>query len=119
MIRESPPTPEITSYTVCGLVVLTQPDSYQRILSQVGQLECVEIHQSDDSGRLAITVEEFPDSPLITHQIEKVRCLEGVLDVALAYTHSEPLNDPSESSSDHASSDKHSSFNENCKHLHS
>ncbi|MGI9282490.1 MAG: chaperone NapD [Endozoicomonas sp.] len=83
--------PEINAYTVCGLVVLTRPENYRQVLDLLLKVEGVDVHNSTDTGRFAITLEEFPDSPLMTHQIEQVRCLPGVIDVSLAYTHTEPL----------------------------
>ncbi|WP_062269751.1 chaperone NapD [Endozoicomonas arenosclerae] len=81
----------INAYTVCGLVVLTRPENYSNVLDRLSGIEGVDVHNSADTGRFAITLEEFPDSPLMTHQIEQVRSLPGVVDVSLAYTHTEPL----------------------------
>ena len=83
--------PDINAYTVCGLVVLSHPHDYQQVLSRLDQVDCVDIHNSADTGHFAITVEEYPGTPMMTHQIEVVRNLKGVVDVSLAYTHTEPL----------------------------
>ncbi|KEQ16190.1 chaperone NapD [Endozoicomonas numazuensis] len=83
--------PEINAYTVCGLVVLSRPENYRQVLDLLLTIKGLDVHNSTDTGRFAITLEEFPESSLMTHQIEQVRCLPGIIDVSLVYTHTEPL----------------------------
>ena len=85
--------PEDTCYTVCGLVVLARPDHYQQVHTAMQGINGLDIYTSCDSGRFAITLEELPEGERVTEQIRQVQNLPGVIDVSLAYSHTEPVSD--------------------------
>ena len=84
-------THDISSYTVCGLVVLSRSAQFDELKTEMSNIPNLEVHISDSNGRFAITVEEYPGTTFISDQIETIRNLSGVVDISLAYTHSEPL----------------------------
>ena len=79
-------------YDICGLVVLTRKEHFSRVRHQLIKLEGVDIHQQDSCGKFAITVEEVNQTPRITDQVAAIRDFPGVVDVALAFSHSEDLS---------------------------
>ncbi|WP_194842662.1 chaperone NapD [Endozoicomonas sp. OPT23] len=82
-----------TEYTVCGLVLLSKSEDYQQLYARLQTIDGLDIYNSSDNGRFAVTLEELPGGCRITDQIEVVRNLPGVVDLSLAYSHTEPISD--------------------------
>jgi periplasmic nitrate reductase NapD len=73
---------------IAGVLVHARPEFAEGIAAAIGALPAAEVtHQAQD-GRI-VTVLEAPDSHRIMEQIDAIRALRGVLNVALVYQHAE------------------------------
>ncbi len=82
-----------SEYIVCGLVLLSRAEDYQQLLIRLKTISGLDIYNSSENGRFAVTLEELPGDCRITDQIETIRNLPGIVDLSLAYSHTEPISD--------------------------
>ena len=77
------------NYSVCGLIVLTYPQSLSSVKQALSLMPGVEIYCCDDVSKLVLMIEEEQRLPPIPWQIDQIRELSGVADVSMAYSHTE------------------------------
>lgn len=73
---------------ISSLVVHGRPDWLKGITAAVEALEGVEIHGTDDKGKIVVTV-EAPDEAGIVDRIDRINRIDGILSTVLVYHHSE------------------------------
>lgn len=78
-------------YSVSGLLVRTRPEIRKDVMDRLGQLQGVEVHIAEASGKLVVTVEEKPGECTMIEGIERVQLTTGVISTALIYTHTEQV----------------------------
>ncbi len=73
---------------ICGIVVHAQPEKIVELEPQLKQVEGVDIHASDEAGKLVVTVEgkEYRET---VDKVTEIHNLPGVLSVSLVYQHAE------------------------------
>ncbi|GAA4648530.1 hypothetical protein GCM10023116_07990 [Kistimonas scapharcae] len=76
-------------YSISGLLVHTRPEVRSDVMDRLSQLQGVEVHIAEASGKLIVTVEEEPGERTMIEGIERVRLTAGVVSTALIYTHTE------------------------------
>lgn len=75
---------------ICGCLVHAAIQSLPGIQSQIEAMNGVEIHASDDDGRLVVVVEDT-ESNTASELIMQLHQIPGVLSVTLTYHHFEDL----------------------------
>lgn len=78
---------------ICGCLVHAAVQSLPGIQDRIEAMDGVEIHASDDSGRLVVVVEDTPASTA-SELIMQLHQIPGVLSVTLTYHHFEDLAVP-------------------------
>lgn len=78
---------------IAGIVVHSLPEHLDAVQSRLALIPGVEIHGMSDAGKLILTVEHDAHREM-ADTIDKVSAMEGVLNAAMVYQHSE--NIPSE-----------------------
>lgn len=78
---------------ICGCLVHAAVQSLPGIRSQIEAMDGVEIHASDDEGRLVVVVEDT-ETNTASELIMQLHQIPGVLSVTLTYHHFEDLAAP-------------------------
>lgn len=78
---------------ICGCLVHAAVQSLPGIREQIEAMDGVEIHASDDGGRLVVVVEDTPANTA-SELIMQLHQIPGVLSVTLTYHHFEDLAAP-------------------------
>ncbi|MTI14822.1 chaperone NapD [Sansalvadorimonas verongulae] len=80
---------------ICGLVILSKPDLMPQVKQQLTSIPGLVIHACDESGRMAVTIEDTSitnknhlPTPVVDN-IDNIWSIRGVVDVSLAYSHCE------------------------------
>lgn len=76
-------------YSISGLSVQTHPDRMVAVKERLQALPGVEVHMTDPSGKMVVTVEEEPGERTMVDTITRVSQVDGVIATALVYTHQE------------------------------
>jgi nitrate reductase NapAB chaperone NapD len=76
-------------YSVCGLIVLASPQCFSEVTQALVLMPGVDVHCSDQVSKLVLTIEDDQNPPSIPQQIDLIRDLSGVMDVSLAFSHTE------------------------------
>jgi nitrate reductase NapD len=71
---------------ISGIVVHALPESTQALREQMAALAGVEVHATQDDGRIVITIEDTPDA-VPSDTIMQVQLLPGVLSAAMIYNY--------------------------------
>ncbi|MCU7884732.1 MAG: chaperone NapD [Candidatus Thiodiazotropha sp. (ex Lucinoma annulata)] len=74
--------------TICSLVVQALPEKAEHIATELVQLEGVEIHVTDPSGKIIVTI-DHPDHDYCTNTFVDMNHMNGVMSTALVYEYSE------------------------------
>ncbi len=70
---------------ICGVLVHANPSRVDEVVASLRVLEGVEVHmQTDDDGRIVVTVEDTPHS-LALDSITAIHKLDGVVSASLVY----------------------------------
>ena len=83
LFRSNHQLSEVTSYHVCGVLLMTRPELAPQVELGLQDLEGVELHASQ-AGRLVITV-EGPSSAQCAAMINHLATLPGVAASSLVY----------------------------------
>ena len=74
---------------ISGVIVRAWPHCLQDVSRRLDNLPGVEVHVSDPSGKLIVTVEELPGEKLMVDRLTEINAVAGVLSAALIYAHQE------------------------------
>lgn len=74
---------------ISGVIVRAWPHCLQDVSQRLVSLPGVEVHASDPTGKLVVTVEELPGQKLMVDRLTEINAVEGVLSAALIYAHQE------------------------------
>ena len=73
---------------ISSLVVHAHPTRQSAVMTALAQFPDLELHASDDRGKMVITLESDTEA-IILERLEQITRLEGVLAANLVYHHSE------------------------------
>lgn len=71
---------------ISGIVVHALPENTEALRTQMAALAGVEVHATQDDGRIVITIEDTPDA-VPSDTIMQVQLLPGVLSAAMIYNY--------------------------------
>lgn len=74
--------------TICSLVIYSRPEHLTAVEGEVAELEAVEIHASDPTGKLVVTI-DHPERAFCSDTIMGFHNINGVLNTALVYEYTE------------------------------
>lgn len=74
--------------TICSLVIYAKPEKTAEVEAKVSALDAVEVHASDPTGKLVVTV-DHPERYVCSDTIMGFHSIEGVLNTALVYEYAE------------------------------
>lgn len=74
---------------ICGVLVHAIPDKAGAVMTALGTMEGVEVHQTGDGGRIVVTVEDTGARRALDTMAE-IHRLDGIVAAALVYHHFEP-----------------------------
>ncbi|GLP95533.1 chaperone NapD [Paraferrimonas sedimenticola] len=77
-------------YQVTSLVVHCQPDIESKVTERINALAGVEVHATNDQGKLVVTVESESQKGLLDG-VEAINKTPGVLSATLVYHQIEPI----------------------------
>ncbi|WP_252176397.1 chaperone NapD [Endozoicomonas sp. 4G] len=86
------PTPqdaEALHYSISGLSVQSHPQQIMAVKERLQALSGVEVHITDPSGKMVVTVEEEPGKRTMVDTMTRISQMEGVITTTLVYTHQE------------------------------
>lgn len=91
MKRAAPPAPAdgTGDVHIAGVLVHVHPDHLADVAPRIAALPDTEVRQSTPDGRV-IALLEAASARRIVDRLDQIRCLRGVLNVALVYQHAEP-----------------------------
>ena len=72
---------------ISGLAIQANPENIDQVVKDLTQLDGVEVHIVDPSGKLVITIEENAGEKIMVDTITRISQLDGVISTNLAYTH--------------------------------
>ncbi len=76
----------IPDYSVCGVLVQTQPSLIQEVSGHLEQMDGVDVHASAAEGKLVVTVESDKDSTNIIDRLTALQQIPGILSASLVYS---------------------------------
>lgn len=74
--------------TICSLVVYAKPENTEAVEKRMTDLEGLEIHATDPSGKLVVTI-DHPDRAHCSEMIMGLSAIPGVINTALVYEYHE------------------------------
>lgn len=74
--------------TICSLVLQAQSHKIDQISTELVQLEGVEVHATDPSGKIVVSI-DHPDHDYCTSTFTDMHHMNGVMSAALIYEYSE------------------------------
>jgi len=75
---------------ITGLVVFATPDRAPSVADFIATLPGAQVHASDASGKLVVTLETESSARMID-QVSQIQREKGVLNAALVYQHADTL----------------------------
>lgn len=78
------PDPQAAVLDVSGIVVYAAPESAARLRAALGSIAGVTVHAVSAEGKIAATLETESEARSM-ELFERIRALDGVLQVAMAY----------------------------------
>ena len=79
--------PETQSeYNICGVFVQTTPEHLEDVARSLADTPGIDIHQTEDDGRMVVTIEDTPDK-YASETLTDLRSVNGVLSASLVYHH--------------------------------
>lgn len=76
---------------IAGVVVFAHKH-LEAVCESVSAMPDTQVHGASPEGKLVVTVEAGSTGEILD-RMDAIRCLPGVVDVALVYQHAEPLDD--------------------------
>jgi len=74
--------------TICSLVIYSKPENVAIVESEIAKMEAVEIHASDPSGKLVVSI-DHPERDFCSDTIMSFHNIGGVINTALVYEYTE------------------------------
>ena len=74
--------------TICSLVLQALPEKTDQINAELIQMEGVEVHATDPSGKIVVTI-DHPDHDYCTGTFASMNYINGVMSAALIFEYSE------------------------------
>ncbi len=74
--------------TICSLVVYAKPEKTKAVEKKIDDMEGVEIHATDPSGKLVVSI-DHPDRVHCSETIMGLTAIPGVINTALVYEYYE------------------------------
>jgi periplasmic nitrate reductase NapD len=81
----------MNEYSICGVMIHVRPDKQQSVQQMLTQQKGVELHASNDEGKLVVTVES-DDSYYVADTISGFKDIPGVLCASMIYQCSDDTN---------------------------
>ncbi|WP_062269574.1 chaperone NapD [Endozoicomonas arenosclerae] len=75
--------------SISGLAVQINPNRMMDVKEQLHKLPGVEVHITDPTGKMVVTVEEEPGERTMVDTMTRISQVDGVISTALVYTHQE------------------------------
>ena len=69
---------------ISGVLVRSYPKNIQSVWHELAQIEGVEVHGSNDDGRMVVTVEQ-ENAGLLSDMLGKMNDIHGVLSTSMIY----------------------------------
>lgn len=76
---------------IAGIIVHTRREQAAEVRAQLAILPGCIVHAVEEDGRMVVTL-EAESAPRTLDEMDAIRALPGVLNVALVYQHAEPAN---------------------------
>ena len=76
---------------ISGVLVRSYPEHIQSVWSELAQIEGVEVHGSNDDGRMVVTVEQ-ENAGQLSDMLVRMQDLPGVLSTSMIYHQFEETN---------------------------
>lgn len=83
------PSDKDDAFSISGLAVQVVPQRISEVTEALNSMSGVEVHLSDDSGKLVVTVEESAGEKTMVDTMTRISQVDGVISSALVYTHQE------------------------------
>lgn len=78
--------------TICSLIVQTKPESIPPVTRSLQEMDGVEIHHSDSSGKLIVTI-DHPDRDHCSLTMAEMTHITDVMSALLVYEYQEDLEE--------------------------
>lgn len=76
---------------ISGVLVRSYPKNIQSVWQELAQIEGVEVHGSNDDGRMVVTVEQ-ENAGLFSDMLARMNDIHGVLSTSMIYHEFEETN---------------------------
>ena len=74
--------------SICSLVVHARPENLPSVSKSLGEMEGVEIHAQDESGKLVVLI-DHPDRQVCSKTMMDMATVSGVINTSLIYEYFE------------------------------
>lgn len=78
--------------TICSLVIQANPKYTQSVNQSLINMEGVEIHTKNDTGKFAITI-DHPSRAYCSHAMTDITRIDGVMSTALIFEYQEDMDE--------------------------
>jgi len=75
-----------SEFNICGVFVQTTPDRLSHVERTLADTPGIDIHQTEEDGRMVVTIEDTPDK-YASETLTDLRSVDGVLSASLVYHH--------------------------------
>ncbi|MDH5711437.1 MAG: chaperone NapD [Gammaproteobacteria bacterium] len=76
---------------ISGVLVRSYPKNIQSVWNELSKIEGVEVHGSNDDGRMVVTVEQ-DDAGALSDMLVRIQDIHGVLSTSMIYHQFEETN---------------------------
>jgi len=76
---------------ISGVLVRSYPENIQSVWQELAQIEGVEVHGSNDDGRMVVTIEQT-DAGQLSDMLVQMNDIHGVLSTSMIYHEFEETN---------------------------
>lgn len=76
---------------ISGVLVRSYPENIQSVWNELSKIEGVEVHGSNDDGRMVVTVEQ-EDAGALSDMLVRMQDIHGVLSTSMIYHQFEETN---------------------------
>jgi nitrate reductase NapD len=77
--------------TICSLIIQALPETITPVSEVLTQMEGVEVHIKDDSGKIIVTI-DHPDREYCSKAMTEMTAIDGVMSTSLVYEYQEDLD---------------------------
>jgi len=75
-----------SEFNICGVFIQTTPGRLNDVECALAQTPGIDIHHTEDDGRMVVTIEDTPDK-FASETLTNLRSVDGVLSASLVYHH--------------------------------